>query len=144
VWLAFLTVAATAVWRVFRALYPPAPRQPYSYGPTVYGRPYPGQPSYPRPGNFRVTEPRYEAPIYDPSHDPTAEFPSPAASAAPVPAPPAGYGAGAPPYIPGPVTYPPVFAPPAQPGPTSAPPVAAGPEQATAPLPPVTGGTTNS
>jgi len=52
VWLAFLTIAAVAMFRVYRTMFPPMIRAPYSYGPTVYGRPYPGQPSYPRPGNY--------------------------------------------------------------------------------------------
>jgi len=147
VWLAFLTIAGTALWRVFRALYPPAPKPVYSYGPTVYGRPYPGQPSYPRPGNFRVAEPRYDAPIYDPAHEggyePTEQFPAADRATAPVPAPPAaGYGPGVAPYVPGPVTYPPVVSPAAPP----APPTQPGPpvEPPTAMMPPVTGGTTDS
>ncbi len=52
VWLAFLTIAVTAVYRIYRAMFPPPPKASYSYGPTVYGRPYPGQPSYPRPTNY--------------------------------------------------------------------------------------------
>lgn len=52
VWLAFLAIAAMAVYRVYRTVYPPMPRSPYGYGPAVYGRPYPGQPTYPRPGNY--------------------------------------------------------------------------------------------
>jgi hypothetical protein len=52
VWLAFLTIAATAVYRVYRALYRPVPARDHAR--PVYGRPYPGQPSYPpspyRPG----------------------------------------------------------------------------------------------
>jgi hypothetical protein len=58
VWLAFLTIAITAVYRMYRAMYPPVP-QTYSYGPTVYGRPYPGQPSYPRPGGYAPVQPEY-------------------------------------------------------------------------------------
>jgi hypothetical protein len=58
VWLAFLTIAATAVHRVFRALYPPRPPQPaYSYGPSVYGQPYPGQPTYQQPPVYRPGTP---------------------------------------------------------------------------------------
>lgn len=56
VWLAFLTIAMTAVYRVYRAMYPPPPPASYAYGPTIYGRPYPGQPSYPRPGNYVPTQ----------------------------------------------------------------------------------------
>jgi hypothetical protein len=69
VWLAFLTIAITAVYRVYRTMYPPTP-QTYSYGPTVYGRPYPGQPSYPRPGGYPPAQPEYtpDPGPYDPSH----------------------------------------------------------------------------
>lgn len=52
VWLAFLAIAGMAVYRVYRALYPPMPRPPYGYGPPVYGQPYPGQPTYPPPGSY--------------------------------------------------------------------------------------------
>jgi hypothetical protein len=52
VWLAFLTIAVTVVYRVHRAMFPPAPKANYSFGPTVYGRPYPGQPTYPRPTTY--------------------------------------------------------------------------------------------
>ena len=145
VWLAFLTIAAAALWRVFRALYPPAPRPTYAYGPTMYGRPYPGQPSYPRPGNFRVSEPRYDGPIYDPAaggYDPTEQFPAAEGPTAPMPAPTAaGYGPGVPPYVPGPVTYPPLVSPAAPPAPPAQP---GSPPVPSAQLPPVTGGTTDS
>jgi hypothetical protein len=65
------------VYRVYRAMYPPAPRPgPYAYAPTVYGRPYPGQPSYPPPASFApgAAEPRYDQ-IYDPARTdaPTAQ-----------------------------------------------------------------------
>lgn len=52
VWLAFLAIAGVAVYRVYRALYPPIPRPLYGYGPPVYGQPYPGQPTYPPPGPY--------------------------------------------------------------------------------------------
>lgn len=52
VWLAFLAIATMAVYRVYRALYPPVPHPPYGYGPPVYGQPYPGQPVYPQPGAY--------------------------------------------------------------------------------------------
>ncbi len=66
VWHAFLTIAVTAVYRIYRAMFPPPPKATYSYGPTVYGRPYPGQPSYPRPTNYGP------APAY-PADPPTAQ-----------------------------------------------------------------------
>ena len=69
VWLAFLTIAVTAVYRVYRALYPRPPKINYSYGPTVYGRPYPGQPTYPRPTGYSPG-PAYQ-PV--PTEPPTAE-----------------------------------------------------------------------
>jgi len=77
VWLAFLTIAAIAVFRVYRALYPPMPHPPYGYAPPVYGQPYPGQPTYPRPGNYSTVHGATQAtdltvPIrYEPIH-PTA------------------------------------------------------------------------
>jgi hypothetical protein len=73
VWLAFLTIAAMAVYRVYRAMYPPVVRTPYAYGPTMYGRPYPGQPTYPRPGNY--------APTYG-AAQPTDAYPPPTDAAA--------------------------------------------------------------
>jgi hypothetical protein len=62
VWLAFLTIAAMAVYKIFRAVDPPtSPKAGYAYGPTVYGRPYPGQPMYPQPTYKPGTaEPKYE------------------------------------------------------------------------------------
>jgi hypothetical protein len=72
VWLAFLTIAVTAVYRVYRALYPPAPKINYSYGPTVYGRPYPGQPSYPRPTTYSSTPAYQPAPAEQPTAETTA------------------------------------------------------------------------
>src|SRR5262245_1191928 len=75
VWLAFLTVAAMAVYKIYRALDPPTSKAGYAYGPTVYGRPYPGhtrepQPTY-KPG---TAEPKSEQ-NNDPStlDGPTAE-----------------------------------------------------------------------
>ena len=62
VWLCFLAIAGMAVYRVYQAMYPaPPPKTAYSYGPTVYGRPYPGQPMYPQPTYQPGTaEPRYQ------------------------------------------------------------------------------------
>lgn len=88
VWLAFLAIAAVAVYRVYRALFPPMPRLPYGYGPPVYGQPYPGQPTYPRPGNYSavhgVTQPtdptlpiRYEPIHPTPSDDATIQMGGP-------------------------------------------------------------------
>jgi hypothetical protein len=82
VWLAFLTIAITVVYRVFRGMYPPAPV--YRYGPTVYGRPYPGQPTYPRtttygPGPVQRTS---DASVVD---VPTAESPMPPGALPPEP-----------------------------------------------------------
>jgi hypothetical protein len=95
VWLAFLTIAITVVYRVYRAMYPPPARAAYSYGPTVYGRPYPGQPTYPRPGGYAATQPTgpgeapHDPPIGVP--DPTVRIPDPSAEATrpipPIPAP---------------------------------------------------------
>lgn len=91
VWLAFLTIAAVAVYRVYRAMYPPAARGAgYSYSPTVYGRPYPGQPSYPRPGKYPsahatpATDTAPPAGWYDPVYpaggaDPTTRIAEPPA-----------------------------------------------------------------
>ncbi len=98
VWLAFLTIAITVVYRVFREMYPPAPA--YRYGPTVYGRPYPGQPSYPRPTYGPApSDLRYDAPPEVPTSETSAVPPRaaapPAGSPPPdatvrVPPPPAG------------------------------------------------------
>jgi hypothetical protein len=93
VWLAFLTIAAAAVYRVYRALYPSRPRPTaYSYGPTVYGRPYPGQPSYPRPTNYHGS-PAEAGAVYVPTAE-TATLPPvpavPSQPSAPVTAPPLG------------------------------------------------------
>jgi hypothetical protein len=93
VWLAFLTIAGMAVYKIYRATYPPGPvRTGYAYGPTVYGRPYPGQPMYPQPTYKPGTaepnyEQKYEASTFD---GPTAETgwpvvpPQPASSPTPV------------------------------------------------------------
>lgn len=100
VWLAFLTIAAVAVYRVYRAMYPPVPRGAgYGYSPTVYGRPYPGQPSYPRPGKHpaapatSATESSPPAGWYDPVYlatggaDPTTRIAeAPAETTHPIPA----------------------------------------------------------
>jgi hypothetical protein len=85
VWLGFLAMAAMAVYRVYHAMFPPAPpKGTYSYGPTVYGRPYPGQPMYPQPTYQPGTaEPRYSPPptaIFD---GPTAETGWPAVAPQP-------------------------------------------------------------
>jgi hypothetical protein len=99
VWLAFLTIAATAVYRVYRAMYPPPPpAAAYRYPPTVYGQPYPGQPSYPRPTHYRSgasgavpVDPAETAevpPIPAPGA-PTTVVPTQAGPAAAVPEPPA-------------------------------------------------------
>lgn len=77
VWLAFLTIAATAVYRVFRAMYPPVPRPAYTYPSPVYGRPYPGQPTYPQQPTYRPASPP-EDPTYRPApppEDPTRGTP---------------------------------------------------------------------
>jgi hypothetical protein len=87
VWLAFLTIAITAVYRVYRTMYPTTP-QTYRYGPTVYGRPYPGQPTYPRPGGYVPAQPGYPqepapyeppnpAPPMAPPADPTVRITEP-------------------------------------------------------------------
>jgi hypothetical protein len=90
VWLAFLTIAITAVYRVYRAMYPPALRPSYSYGPTVYGRPYPGQPTYPRPGGYTPPPTGSEATPTGVS-EPTVRMPGPSSETTrlspPVPAP---------------------------------------------------------
>jgi hypothetical protein len=88
VWLAFLTIALTAVYRVYRVMFPPPPpTMPYRYPPTVYGQPYPGQPTYPRPTQYRSASAGV-APA-EPTA-PTAEVPPAAPPASPqVPPPPA-------------------------------------------------------
>lgn len=74
VWLCFLAIAGMAVYRVYQSMYPQA-KLGYSYGPTVYGRPYPGQPMYPQPTYQPGTaEPRYSPPADTTGFDgPTAE-----------------------------------------------------------------------
>ncbi len=64
VWLCFLAIAGIAVYRIYHTLFPSAPAKAgYSYGPTVYGRPYPGQPMYPQPTyQPGAAEPRYDRP----------------------------------------------------------------------------------
>jgi len=92
VWFGFLALAALMVFRIFRALYPPVPKANISYGPTVYGRPYPGQPSYPTrptpagpppagppPAGFGPAAPQ---PGGSPVDVPTAEMPAPGYPAA--------------------------------------------------------------
>ena len=100
VWLGFLAIAAVAVYRVYRTLFPPMPRVPYGYGPPVYGQPYPGQPTYPRPSNYSAvhgaqpTDPtlpiRYEPIHPTPADDATIRIGDPTDSTRvipPVPAP---------------------------------------------------------
>jgi hypothetical protein len=73
---------------VYRALYPPPPKIDYRYGPTVYGRPYPGQPSYPRPTTY-TSGPAYQPVPVDPPTAETALSPLAVASGSAVhPAPP--------------------------------------------------------
>jgi hypothetical protein len=53
VWLGFLVLGSLLLYRIWRGLFPPPPpRSPVygGYGPTTYGKPYPGQPMYPQPG----------------------------------------------------------------------------------------------
>jgi hypothetical protein len=112
VWLAFLTVAAMTVYRIYRSTYPSTPsKAAYSYGPTMYGRPYPGQPMYPQP-TYKTgsAEPNYER-IHEPASfdGPTAETGWPAVPLQPVPPQP---------VPPQPVPPPPAGAPVAAPDPT--------------------------
>lgn len=74
VWLSFLAIAGMTVYRVYQAIYP-APPPKAAYGPTVYGRPYPGQPMYPQPTYQPGTaEPRYPQPTGTAGFEaPTAE-----------------------------------------------------------------------
>ena len=67
VWLGLLVLAVIIVYRVLIGLYPPAPPRVhpvYAAGSPVYGRPYPGRPTYPP---VAPTPPTYRPGSADPS-----------------------------------------------------------------------------
>lgn len=137
VWLAFLTIAITAVYRVYRAMYPPAPAAAYRYGPTVYGQPYPGQPTYPAPTGYPPPPPPPPPPATappGPAPDATVRLVDPASETTRIVDPASETTRIAPP-APAPSAQPPAPPAPTPPAPAPAPPAEA--ETATLPtLPP--------